>query len=386
MKGNVRVLQHSEFSPDMLSQLLQQQRLFTLDYLQRLVDNDWIGPQHPELNPPLWEWLHLVWFQEYWCLRYRGEQQPLFASMMPDADARFDSSLLAHDNRWWVTLPDIETSFDYGQRVLTQVLEKIAGNLHAPYFVELSLYHEAMHEENFMRRAQLLSQSFRTPPQHSLGQSLLIDLPAQIVTLAPPAEKMFAFDNEKGHEQQSIAAVNIMNRPVTEFEFAEFVDAGGYQQEAHWSQRGWQWRTQQQAEQPLYWQRENGRWQLREFTFWRPPHVDQAMRYLNVYEAEAYGNWRGGRLPNSAEWLAASRDARFVIAPCWEWLQNRFEPYQGFSPDPYRDYSQTSFHSHQELRGHSPLLHTGLCRTGFRNYFAPARRDTCSGFRLVFSG
>lgn len=378
------MLQHSELESSVLVQLLQAQRRYTLDYLSRLSASEWIGPAAPQLNPPLWEWLHLVWFQEYWCLRYRGEHMPALPSRLDDADNRLDSSVLSHDNRWLTRLPSISQSLEYAEQVLLDVIAKISAEQHHPYFCELALYHESMHEENFMRHAQSLQQAFRAVPSHSLGQSVLIDLPAQTVELAPPEAKVFAFDNEKGQQCVVIESVQIMNRPITEWEYSLFVAADGYQQSAFWSEKGWQWRAASNAEHPVYWQRHNGQWRTREFTTWRPLHMDQAMRYLNVHEAEAYARWRGARLPSSAEWFAACHDARFIIAPLWEWMNHSFAAYQGFAADPYLDYSRTSFGSHQELRGHSPLQHVGLCRPRFRNFYLPDRRDVSAGFRLVF--
>jgi EgtB-related family protein len=107
------------------------------------------------------------------------------------------------------------------------------------------------------------------------------------------------------------------------------------------------------------------------------------MLHVNGFEAEACAAWLGRRLPSAAEWQHATGSAGFDWGTGWEWTRDAFAPYPGFAPDPYRDYSQPWFHTHQELRGGGPVTDARLKRPGFRNFYLPHRRDAFAGFRTA---
>ena len=377
-----------------LAAAFAEQRQHTRAYLLQLhSEEDWFGPEHPALNPPLWEWLHLNWFAEYWCVRH-AEKGTATRSWLTDADHRFNSALLAHAERWRTSYPSLTIARQYDAYVFESVSAAIADAHCPPYFAALALHHEAMHEENFMRRAQRLGQPFRSVASAPLERNEWLYVPAHDLVLGRSGGA-FGFDNEFGSQTVALSAFAISRVPMSETAFEDFVLAGGYQQRAWWSEPGWQWRERRRANHPYYWQRRDGEWYLADFTDMRRPSADRPMRYLNAHEAEAYcayvsaqqagtlGRRATVRLPTAAEWQLAY--PQLQVLPMWEWTADSFAPYPGFEPGPYTDYSTTSFGHTRELRGHSPLLHTGLCRCDFRNFFAPQRRDVCAGFRLCYS-
>src|ERR1700741_1302654 len=95
----------------------------------------------------LWELGHILWFQEFWCLRWRGDAS-LAPSVLPQADALYDSSAIAHDLRWDLPLPGLEATLAYQDRVLDLVLARLQRDCDNPdlaYFVQLAMFHEDMH-------------------------------------------------------------------------------------------------------------------------------------------------------------------------------------------------------------------------------------------------
>lgn len=345
----------------------------------------WLGPRAGHLNPPLWEYGHIVWFQERWCQREQpdGSCGP---SLLDGADALYDSSSVPHDTRWDLPLLQPAAVDDYAARVA----EAMATRLHhgfdndIAYFAELCLYHELMHIEAWWMAFQNLGY---TPPEwpvmaqtHSVQR---LAVTAGEVDLGSGPDAGFVFDNEKWRHAVAVEAFDIDVSPVSEKAFAEFIDAGGYRYRTFWSEAGWAWRIAGEADHPLYWRRERDVWQVRRFDRWQALREEIPVLHVNRYEAEAYAAWRGRRLPTAAQWQRAALKVEFDWGHAWEWLRGPFTAYPGFTPDPYRDYSQPWFHTHGELRGGGPVTDPSLKRPGFRNFYLPERRDPFAGFRTV---
>jgi len=345
----------------------------------------WLGPRAGHLNPPLWEYGHIVWFQERWCLRARPGGG-FAASLLAAADALYDSSSVPHDRRWDLALPEPAAVDEYAERVAAAVAVRLRSGFdpEIAYFAELCLYHELMHIEAWWRAFQNLGYA---PPAWSDGAGALpaqrLAFAAGEVELGSGSGEGFIFDNEKWRHPVPVPAFDIDASPLSEVAFAEFVDAGGYRRSAGWSDAGRAWRAAVGACHPLYWRRENAAWQMRRFDRWLPLGADRPMLHVNRYEAEACAAWMGRRLPAAAQWLRAARQPEFRRGMAWEWLRDAFAPYPGFSPDPYRDYAQPWFHTHGELRGGGPFTDPSLKRPGFRNFYLPERRDPFAGFRTV---
>lgn len=353
-----------------------------------LPEQGWLGPRAAVVNPPLWEYGHIVWFQEHWCLRQQGDGT-LAPSRVKHADTLYDSSRVAHDTRWDLPLLRREALADFGAGVFEDMEDRLVAALPDDpifYFAELALYHERMHLEAWWMMAQYLG--YRPPALPTLED----DLPRHSPRLALPAgtvelgadDSRFRFDNEKSRHAVSFPAFAIDTYSVSQGAFLEFVETGGYAKPRHWSADGQAWLRASGACHPVYWRKEKNTWQVRRFDHWQSLVPSEPMLHLNRFEAEAYAAWRGARLPSATEWQRASQEQNFQWGHGWEWCANAFAPYPGFAPDPYRDYSGPWFHSHWELRGGGPVTHPLLKRSGFRNFYLPERRDPFAGLRLAW--
>jgi len=380
----------SGHSPLQLVDKLTEARRQLRALIDCLPDGGWLGPRAEHLNPPLWEYGHIVWFQERWCLRQTADGG-CGPSMLDGSDELYDSSRVAHDTRWDLPLPAPSAVDDYGARVAAAVAARLLDERgdDLPYFAELSLYHELMHIEAWWMAFQNLAISppraaapsaARSQPNRGLAWE------AGEVVLGSGADEGFIFDNEKWRHPVPVDAFDIDARLVSQSTFAAFVEAGGYRHRALWSAAGWSWRHAADARHPLYWRRHEGGWQVRCFDRWQALDADAPMLHVNQFEAEACAAWLGRRLPSAAQWLRAHDADGFAWGAGWEWLRDPFLPYPGFSPDPYRDYSQPWFHSHRELRGAGPFTDPQLRRPGLRNFYLPHRRDPFAGFRTVSRG
>ena len=349
-------------------------------------------PQRAELNPPLWELGHVGWFQEWWLARNpavdEGARADPFVerrlSLLPASDALYDSSNVPHATRWSLDLPTSTATRDYlaqGLATTQASLRNVGPDCDSLYFYRLSLFHEDMHNEATIYMANSLGfavPDMRDPVLRAAGICLL---PAQVHRFGWQGAG-FAFDNELGGREVALAACAIDAAPVTNARYAAFVEAGGYAQARFWSPAGNAWRTAGGADMPRFWRRHGSLWQQRWFGHWREldPHASAAN--LNCFEAEAWCAWAGRRLPTEAEWeCSATTVDGFAWGDVWEWTSDFFQPWPGFLPHPYRDYSAPWFGSRRVLRGASVATHARMRHPRYRNFFTPERNDVCAGFR-----
>jgi gamma-glutamyl hercynylcysteine S-oxide synthase len=435
---------------EQLTGMLVDSRRRTLELVSDLDDEQMLGPQLRIVNPPLWEIGHLAWFQELWVLRRQellGEENGDFSygpSMLENADELYNSMEVAHDTRWDLPLLTREDTLAYMQRVLDYTLHKLNTEGPTPenaYFALLATFHEDMHGEAFTytRHTHALS----APPISDYDPSLLDDQPtgpyegdAEIpggeFVLGATAELPFVFDNEKWAHRVELEPFMMSRGPVTNAEFAAFVDDGGYERGEFWSDEGWAWRDSVGAEHPLYWSRGGNGWNHRRFDRTEPLPPHEPVIHVNWYEANAYCRWAERRLPTQVEWeLAASAEPtpdgstitsrkrlypwgdepptprhanldgrllgpvdvaafpegdsafglRQMFGNTWEWCVDDFLPYPGFVRDPYKDYSEPWFGDHKVLRGGCWATRGRMLRNTWRNFYTPDRRDTFVGFR-----
>lgn len=335
-------------------------------------------PYAAGLNPPLWELGHVAWFQEWWVARNPQRERGLHAdplaprpaSLLPAADAWYDSSRVAHRTRWSLPLPDADATADYLQRTLARTLQLLddmpaeAGD-DALYFFRLVALHEQMHAEAAAYMAASLAIPLgeaRARPR--LGPRREIAVPAQRFVLGT-GDAGFAFDNELVAHPVDLPAFTIDAEPVRWQDFLAFVEAGGYEDARWWTPEGWQ-HARRRA--------------------WPASREDEAAMHLSAHEAQAWCRWAGRRLPSEAEWECAACTAEgFLWGAAWEWTATAFQPYPGFVPHPYRDYSRPWFGSRRVLRGAAPATAPALAHAKYRNFFEPHRWDIFAGFRSVAS-
>lgn len=361
------------YGGDPLAPALRQARTRTLAIYSQLDLDRLEVPCIPVVNPPLWELSHVAWFQEYWCLRYSPRAgRPTRAPLLAAADRWFDSSAVAHPTRWHLDYPPRRELFAYMEATLDATLAALAASADDErYFFELALLHEDMHGEALLMTLQTLG--LPAPPVDGLvaapARRAATDVRfdgGEFLMGSAAGGNRFVFDNEKWAHPVRVARFAMSSRTVTQGEFADFLlDRGGAV--------------------PGHWRREDGEWRVRRFDRWVPLDRAEPMIHVSQHEAEAYCRWAGRRLPTEAEWefAAVHRPDAFeqLIGGVWEWTSSPFEPYPGFSADPYKEYSAPWFGSHFALRGGSFATRSRLMHAKYRNFYLPGRSDVFAGFR-----
>jgi gamma-glutamyl hercynylcysteine S-oxide synthase len=328
-------------SSDVIS-MLRQFRERTHSLVEDLDDRQLIGPRLPTVNPPLWEIGHVGWFQELWALRHLRRHKPL----LENGDRLYNSTDIAHDTRWELLLPSLNDTWSYLDEVLDRVIEAIDGRRNLSkdelYFYFLVGFHEAMHAEALACTRQTLGY----PAPSFLGETAKaeyrrevplgdVEIPGGEFVIGASADLPFVFDNEKWAHPVNIRPFRIARAPVTNGEYRQFVEDGGYRQPRWWSEDGRQWLEtggapqleksfakffnkalketgepsgiKEKLDHPVYWRREaNGGWQQRLFDRYVPLEDRLPLIHVGWYEAEAYCNWARRRLPSEAEWEAAA--------------------------------------------------------------------------------
>lgn len=389
-----------------LSLLLQETRSRTLALLEDYVlalGEDCKVPQGAELNPPLWELCHVAWFQDWWLSR--NPQWKLGIQCLPtvqrspsrlaDSDWRLDSSLIAHERRWDIGLPDLKGTRWYLESSLNDnlaLLEELDPE-HATdselYFFRLSVFHEQMHNEAAVFMAKMLNIPLR--PEVSGYDQLATLLNSRQATeqLRLPAGQFqlgwtgsgFAFDNELPAQNVHLQAFEIDSRVVNWQQYLEFTQATchpvpmgiEYKQGQWWNT--WHVEPNPKSSTPL--------------------DMRAAASNVSWEDAQAYCAWAGRRLPSEMEWeyaamwalQQANRQPKTPMTwgEVWEWTADTFLPYcadvSRFEMHPYQDYSKPWFVDRKVLKGGSWATSIHMKHPKYRNFFQPNRRDVLSGFR-----
>ena len=396
-----------------LSEQLFATRKLTLDLAAPLSDADATIQPFPDASPAKWHLAHTTWFFETFVLRdhvsgYRQFDERwayLFNSYYEAEGPRH-----ARPRRGMLSRPSLDEVRAYRTHV-DEALERALPSLAPPAFelIELGINHEQQHQELFL--TDILATFAENPLEPAYGE-----LPPPACFAVEPLtfhrgrdgiveigalNEGFAFDAERPRHRVFLSGHELANRRVTNREWREFIDDGGYRMPTLWLSEGWDWVQRENIAAPLYWSEERA-----EFTLGGRREIDWAapVAHVSYFEADAFARWAGARLPTEAEWedFAASADPHLgnqldhagAVAPrpdggmfgdVWEWTQSAFNPYPGFAPaaGAVGEYNGKFMSSQLVLKGASCATPRGHSRACYRNFFPPAARWQFTGVRLA---
>jgi iron(II)-dependent oxidoreductase len=391
----------------------------------------------PLLSPLVWDLGHIAAFEDLWLCQQAAGMPALRADLANIYDATLTPRAKRGDLSY---LPNDEARAFMGEvrRRALEVLERAdvspdADPVTADGFVwEMIVRHEQQHNETMLQALRMAEPGVFTPHPRPLPAPPFAGIGPDMVRvdagefLMGADDSGFAYDNERPRHARDLHAFEIDRLPVTNGDFARFVEAGGYQRREWWSEAGWAWRQEEGIERPLFWTDDG-----EEHWFDRIRPLDRVLPVMHVswYEADAYARSLGKRLPTEAEWEKAAgwdeaagvlreypwgdeepddRHANLdqtafgparagayprgaspygalgMVGDAWEWTASDFEAYPGFRVFPYPEYSEIFFGgSFKALRGGSWATRPRVAGTTFRNWDYPQRRQIFCGFRCA---
>ena len=371
-------------------------------------------------------------------------------SFHPDFDHLFafgidpvDGGLPTDQPSDWPSLPQVR---EYVQRVRDELDDRLVSVVHgsglagngefsAAQLLNVAIEHRLMHAETLAYMLHQLPFHRKISPRPTLqlvsrpDTPSMIEIPAGPITLGLPRDKgIFGWDNEFEQHTVALPAFAIDRYKVTNREYLDFMNAGGYDNRSFWSDEDWSWKELAGIAHPVFWTRKNDAWH------WRGMFEEIALPpdwpvYVSHAEASAYVRWAGKSLPTEAQWQGAAygspageqREYPWGSAPPstglgnfdfmgwdptpvgshpdgasafgvedtlgngWEWTSTQFQPFPGFVPFSfYPGYSANFFDGkHYVMKGGSPRTAACMLRASFRNWFQPHYQYVYSGFRCV---
>jgi ergothioneine biosynthesis protein EgtB len=369
----------------------------TEDICGPLQTEDYVVQPVPDVSPPKWHLGHTTWFFETFILKpyFMGYQE-----YDPDYNYVFNS---------------------YYETVGNRVIRTDRGNLSRPTVLDIYRYREYVDEamERFLcdgpsaEVSELLILGFNHEEQHQellytdikyiLGHNPLFPAYSKEY-ISPEIEKSsldefirveegiyevgfegegFSFDNELNRHKVYLNTYEICPNLVTNAEYIEFMNSGGYHDFRYWHAEGWAWVNENKLGAPLYWHHIDGEWFYYTFQGLEPVKAAEPVCHISYYEAYAYASWKGLRLPTEFEWEVAAK--QFKWGKSWEWTESAYLPYPGFAkaPGAIGEYNGKFMVNQKVLRGASEATSPGHSRITYRNFFHPHLRWQFTGIRLA---
>ena len=383
----------------------------------------------PDVSPAKWHLAHTTWFFETFVVR---KWVAGYESEVPQYSYLFNSYYNAagdmhrRDLRGLISRPTVEETHRYRASIdghVADLLSDADDDLLAelePLLI-LGMHHEQQHQELLVTD---IKHVFAQNPLYPIfrergndearrrepGPIHFVDFDETIANIGHEGTD-FSYDNEGPRHRALILPFSLASRPVTNGEYLEFIEAGGYARAEYWLSLGWTTVNEQRWNAPLYWSKKDGQWWNFTLSGFRPVDEAEPVTHVSYFEADAYANWAGARLPTEFEWEhaagAPARDGHFVEAGAfhpqpasapsaprslvqmfgdvWEWTRSSYSPYPGYraAPGALGEYNGKFMCNQYVLRGSSCATSRTHIRRTYRNFFQPEKRWQFTGIRLA---
>lgn len=372
-----------------------QTRRYSESLCRPLAIEDYVVQPMADVSPPKWHLAHTTWFFEQFILVRHLEGYRIFN---PDYAYLFNSyynhmgDRTPRPHRGFMTRPTVDEIYEYRKHVdkaMHRLCQEPLGE-EPRELLAIGINHEQQHQELLAYDIKYILGTQPTFPAYGPTFALekeiqtrnWIAIEAGLYDIGAE-EGAFAYDNERPRHKRYIEAFSISNRLVTNGEYVAFIEDGGYDNFDLWHDEGWNFIKENRWEHPLYWHKKEGLWHRYTLGGLAPVDPEEPLMHLSFYEAFAFAEWSGLRLPTEFEWEVASD--QFSWGQLWEWTNSAYLPYPGFqkAPGALGEYNGKFMLNQMVLRGSSSATPSGHARQTYRNFFHAASRWIFSGVRLV---
>ncbi|MEY2511878.1 MAG: hypothetical protein QOE26_2641 [Verrucomicrobiota bacterium] len=411
-------------------------RDFTARLCRNLQPEDYVVQSNPDVSPTKWHLAHTSWFFEtfvvkIWMPRYRSEV-PQYAYLF-NSYYNAAGDMHRRDLRGLISRPTVAETYRFRESIdecVKKLLEEADEALLAeiePILI-LGLHHEQQHQELLVTDIKhvfaqnplypVFAEAGPNTPAHGTAPQHFVEFDAATVLIGHDGTGFF-YDNEGPRHRALIPAFSLSSRLITNGEYLAFMEAGGYTRPEYWLSLGWTTINEQRWRAPMYWVERDGAWWNFTLSGFRPVDEAEPVTHVSYFEADAYANWDGARLPTEFEWERAASglpiagnfvgDERFHPAPVaangdgppsgrsdtdalqqmfgdvWEWTRSAYLPYPGYraGPGALGEYNGKFMCNQMVLRGGSCATSRDHIRPTYRNFFQPEKRWQFTGIRLA---
>ena len=417
-----------------------QTRNFTDSLCADLEPEDCVVQSMPDVSPTKWHLAHTTWFFETFILK---KFLPEYRAEIPEYAYLFNSYYNAagdmhrRDLRGLISRPTVSEAQRYRKSIdlhiddlLSDADEKLLDDIEA--LIVLGVHHEQQHQELLITDIKHVFAQNPLYPVYRDGRARhsvcaeertatecrpyqFIDFERALVNIGHAGEE-FAYDNEGPQHEALVPAFSLGSRPVTNGEYIAFIEDDGYRRPEFWLSLGWMTVNEQRWNAPLYWKKRDGAWWNFTLSGFRPVDESEPVTHISYFEADAYANWAGARLPTEFEWEraasgcpiegnfvedelfhpaavpsisadTAARELRLhrMFGDVWEWTRSAYSPYPGYraAPGALGEYNGKFMCNQYVLRGGSCATSRTHIRRTYRNFFQPEKRWQFTGIRLA---
>jgi len=370
----------------------------TIGLCEPLETEDFLPQPTEDVSPVKWNIAHTTWFFEEMILKKNlsGYQEfdPQFCFLFNSYYNTVGKRTLRHQ-RGDLSRPTVERVMEYREYVDTHMKSLFQQDMDPEILtlIELGNNHEQQHQEllltdlKFTLSVNPIDTVYRddfalVESSDASGSNQSVDIEEGVYQIGHQGDG-FCFDNELSRHSVFLHSAKLDSELVSNADYCEFISAGGYKDHRLWHSEGWDWVNKYEVSLPLYWEESNGGYTNYTLAGRRPVDPGSPVCHVSFYEAAAFAEWSGRRLPSEFEWEVAS--SRFDWGKRWEWTSSAYGPYPGFAvaDGAVGEYNGKFMVNQKVLRGASVVTPNGHSRSTYRNFFHPHLRWQFTGIRLA---
>ena len=348
-----------------------------------------------DVSPPKWHLGHTTWFFEQFILVQYVEDYQVFNKEFSFIFNSYYETLgerILRTDRGNLSRPTVDEVYAY-RKYVDEIVEQHLPALSCDEIeniLTIGLNHEEQHQELLITDIKyILGHNPLLPPYGYFKAHSPIEENEEWVQMKRGQYDIgfkgdtFCYDNELNPHTVFIEEYAIRNTLVSNQEYLAFVENGGYQKFDLWHSEGWDWVQKNENKSPMYWHKLNGKWNHYTLEGLQELDLNAPVTHINYFEAFAFAQWAGHRLPTEFEWEAANQ--QFKWGQRWEWTESAYLPYPGYKkPDgALGEYNGKFMVNQKVLRGASVATSPSHSRSTYRNFFQPHLRWQYTGIRLA---